>query len=129
VQLLSAQRAALDRALASLLLSRVATGFSALARATEVEPEMAKEVLRYFVRHPQAADSLEGVARWRLLEESVQRYVEGTHQALNWLVAQGFLRKVSSPGAGPIFSLNPDRAAEAEHFLSLAPDRRPPSDG
>ena len=88
---------------------------------------MAKEVLRYFVHNPQAADSLEGVARWRLLEETVQRHVEATHQALNWLVAQGFLRQVTSPGTGPIFSLNAERRGEAERFLDLAPARNRPS--
>lgn len=104
-------------------------GFLALTRATQVEPEMAKEVLRYFVHNPHAADSLEGVARWRLLEEVVQRHVEGTHQALSWLVVQGFLREVSTPGRGAIFSLNPERRAEAERFLGAAPNRSKASGG
>jgi uncharacterized membrane protein YidH (DUF202 family) len=121
--LLAAQRTAPERAVASLLLSAIATGLSALTRATEVQPEMAKEVLRYFVHNPHAADSLEGVARWRLLEEAVRRHVEGTQLALTWLVAQGFLREVSSPGIGPIFSLNPEKRGEAERFLNLAPGR------
>ena len=78
---------------------------------------MAREILRYFLRNPQAADSFEGVARWRLIEEVVQRRVEGTHQALSWLVRHGFLREVSTAGTGAIFSLNPERQAEAERFL------------
>jgi len=90
---------------------------------------MAKEVLRYFVHNPHAADSLEGVARWRLLEDAVQRHVDETHQALSWLVAQGFLRELSSPGTGPIFSLNAERRNEAERFLSSAPSRARPSGG
>jgi hypothetical protein len=85
---------------------------------------MAKEILRYFLRNPQAADSFEGVARWRLLEEVVQRRVEGTHEALSWLVRHGFLREASPAGTGAIFSLNPERQAEAERFLrSVAADR------
>ena len=84
------------------------------------EPELAKEILRYFLRHPQAADSFEGVARWRLIEEVVQRRVEGTHKALSWLVRHGFLREVSTAGTGAIFSLNPERQAEAERFLKSA---------
>jgi hypothetical protein len=78
---------------------------------------MAKEVLRYFLQNPHAADSLEGVAEWRLLEDAVQRRVEGTHRALGWLVRHGFLRHVPTAGTGGIFSLNPERRAEAERFL------------
>jgi hypothetical protein len=36
-----------------------------------------KEVLAYFVRHPHAADDLEGIARWRLLETAVRTRVAG----------------------------------------------------
>jgi len=89
---------------------------------------MAKEILGYFLHNPQAADSLEGIARWRLLEEAVQRRVESTDQALTWLVAHGFLRKVSTAGTGAIFSLNRERQAEAERFLrSVAGARTRPS--
>jgi hypothetical protein len=60
-------------------------------RSPETAPKQAKEVLSYFLRNPQAADTLEGVARWRLLDEPVHRSVEEINQALEWLVAQGFL--------------------------------------
>ena len=46
---------------------------------TYQEPKgIAKEILSYFLRNPQAADNLEGVARWRLLEQTVHRSVEET---------------------------------------------------
>jgi len=86
---------------------------------------MAREILRYFLQNPHAADSLEGVARWRLLEEAVQRRVQGTHQALGWLVRHGFLREVTTAGTGAIFSLNPDRQSEAERFLGSAGSGHP----
>lgn len=88
-----------------------------MTRETYGEPEMARDILRYFLRNPQAADSIEGVARWRLLEEVVQRQVEGTRRALSWLVRHGFLREVSTTSTGAIFSLNPERQGEAERFL------------
>ena len=40
------------------------------------------EILSYFLRNPLAADTLEGVARWRLLDEVVYRKVEETRAAL-----------------------------------------------
>lgn len=82
------------------------------------DPEAVREILRYFVRNPQAADDLEGIARWRLLDELVTRRLEQTERALDWLVARGFLYATVTAGSRPIFSSNPDKAAEAREFLA-----------
>lgn len=82
--------------------------------------DIAKDVLDYFLRHPRAADDLEGVARWRLLSQAIHRGVEETGQALDWLVQQGYLDKVSHSGSGAIFHLRAGQRAEAEAFLARA---------
>jgi hypothetical protein len=82
------------------------------------ERDKARAILSYFVRNPRAADSIEGVVRWRLLEEVVHRTTEETQRALDWLVAEGFLVESTSAGSGPIFHLNPERLGDAERFLS-----------
>jgi hypothetical protein len=79
--------------------------------------DIAKDILSYFLRNPQAADDLEGLARWRLLNQTVHRDVEETSRALDWLVQRGFLGRVSRPGAGTIFRLRSERRAAAEAFL------------
>jgi hypothetical protein len=89
-----------------------------LAANPKTDPQVAKEILEYFVRNPQAADSLEGIARWRLLDEVIRRRVEETHRALAWLVRQNFLSQTTVTGAEPIFSLNTGKRAEAEAFLA-----------
>jgi len=45
--------------------------------------EPTKEILRYFLRHPQAADTLEGIVRWRLLEERVERTLALGHEPVS----------------------------------------------
>jgi hypothetical protein len=79
---------------------------------------IAKEILGYFLRRPHAADTLEGIARWRLLDERIHRRVDEIDQALAWLVEEGFLFQESAPGSQPIFSLNDAKAAEADDFLT-----------
>ena len=76
-----------------------------------------KQILNYFVRNRNAADSLEGVARWRLLEEQVQRSLQQTDTALKWLVAKRYLEVIKPAGSVPLFRLDPDRRAEALKFL------------
>lgn len=83
---------------------------------------IAKDILSYFLRNPQAADDLEGVARWRLLNQTVHRDVEETSQALDWLVQHGFLGRVSRAGSGTIFRLLPEHRVAAEEFVSETED-------
>lgn len=87
---------------------------------TESEPErqIVKQILSYFVRNPKAADSLEGVTHWRLLEEQVHRTFQETEKALSWLVTQGFLQEIQGSGSARIFRLNPERSKDAVQFLS-----------
>jgi hypothetical protein len=82
-----------------------------------VEPELAREILNYFLRHPQAADDLEGLARWRLMREKVRRTIEQTDEAIRWLVAKGFLEEIVTPG-GRVFRLKGRRSRESQEFSS-----------
>jgi hypothetical protein len=85
-------------ALASVLLRGRRT--NQLAKNQPIDPKMAREILRYFVRNPQATDSLEGMARWRLMDEAVRRKLDGTATALEWLMAQGCLTSSISTSMG-----------------------------
>lgn len=75
-------------------------------------------MLGYFFRNPQAADTLKGVARWRLLEETVRQGIAETEKALDWLVKEGYLTRVSTPYTEPIYELNRDARARAKEFLT-----------
>ena len=83
----------------------------------DAEPAIVKQILNYFVRNRNAADSLEGVARWRLLEEQIQRSLQQTEAALKWLVAKGYLQEIKPAGSVHLFRLAQDRQAKALKFL------------
>jgi len=87
-----------------------------LTRAEE-EQDLVRQILSYFVRNPNAADTLEGITRWRLLEEHLHRSLQETESALAWLVAQGFLDEVKTTGAPPLFRLRPERRADVLSFV------------
>jgi hypothetical protein len=82
------------------------------------ELEIVKQILNYFLRNSKAADTLEGIARWRLLEEQVHRSFQQTESALTWLVQQGFLEEVETVGSSRIFRLAPQNQENAARFLS-----------
>ncbi len=93
--------------------------------SSEVEPEIARQVLNYFVNNPQAADSLEGIARWRLLAEQLHRSLRQTDAAIAWLVEQGFLQQIEPVSSVRLYRLDPKHQAEAVRFL--ASTRTPPA--
>jgi hypothetical protein len=82
------------------------------------KPQIAKQVLSYFIRNPKAMDSLEGIARWRLLQERIHGTVQETNVALTWLVKEGYLDEVRNPGAEPLYLLNVAQTDRALTFLA-----------
>ncbi len=77
----------------------------------------AQEILSYFLRNPAAVDSMEGIARWRLLEQAIHRTVLETEAALKWLVEQGYLMQIEHRRSRPLFRLNPQKQKAAESLL------------
>jgi uncharacterized membrane protein len=76
------------------------------------------DVIRYFVEHPEAADSLEGIARWRILERKLHETVHETAVAVDWLVGRGVLQQIDTPGGRQLYRLPSDRLGDAERLLA-----------
>ncbi|MDF2177344.1 hypothetical protein P2G88_03680 [Aliiglaciecola sp. CAU 1673] len=55
--------------------------------------DVAWEILRYIQRHPDCADSVEGVVQWWLLRERYKLGLEQVQRALDELCAKGYLDK------------------------------------
>jgi len=89
-----------------------------LPQPSDVELEIVTQLLSYFVRNRHAVDSLEGLTRWRLLEEQIHRSLQRTEAALRWLVSRGFLEEVKLTGSIPLFRLDASHIDEALKFLT-----------
>jgi hypothetical protein len=104
------------------LAARVLMEYAEVALArhdTALDNEVVKQVLGYFVRNPRTADTLEGIARWRLLEERVQKSLLQTEAAIDWLVGEKYLEEVTVAGSKEaIFRLNPERRSDAVRLLA-----------
>ncbi len=81
------------------------------------EVKIAKDILKYFLRNPAATDDLEGIARWRLLDEKVHQSLRETNRALDWLVKRGLLLAESRSVSGTLFRLNNEKRSEIESLL------------
>lgn len=76
-----------------------------------------RETLAYFLRNPAALDSLEGIARWRLLEQTIHQKLVETQNALEWLVSRGYVVEEARPSTPRMFRLNPEKLQEAESLV------------
>jgi hypothetical protein len=95
-----------------------------VSKAATRPSRRARDILRHYINNPQTADSLEGIAGWRLLEDIVQRRVIETDAALRWLVEYGYLKRRALRGSPPVYRLNPDRRTDAEQLLGRRPRSR-----
>lgn len=94
-----------------------------MQRLTRSQTDVARKILAYFLRNPDAADTAEGVARWRVMDEQIRYSVRETLVALKWLVAKGYLQESSSRSSGAIFRLRADRSDETRK-LAFGPRPR-----
>ena len=79
--------------------------------------EIAKQILGFFLQNPDVVDSFGGIARWRLLEDEVNRSLANTEAALNWLIQNGFLIEEKIAGSQSVYRLNAGKRDEAEGLL------------
>ena len=74
------------------------------AEDSQRERELARCLLDYLSEHPQATDTLEGIAEWWVMREQVRVDVKLLERVLRRLTEQGFLEEVHG-GSQVRFSL------------------------
>jgi hypothetical protein len=72
------------------------------ARLREVETA----VLAYLQKHPEAADTLEGIVSWWLPQQRYETDRERIERVLSELVTRGKLRCEHLPGGAALYALN-----------------------
>ena len=55
------------------------------------EKELADAIMAYLTEHPDAADTLEGIAEWWLMRQRVRVEVDSLQNALDQLTETGYL--------------------------------------
>jgi Fe2+ or Zn2+ uptake regulation protein len=76
-----------------------------------------KEIMSYLITHPEAQDTLEGIAEWWLLHERIALGIAEVKRALEKLVSAGFLIEVSASDGRKRYQLNKERQSEIVKIL------------
>lgn len=89
---------------------------------TSDRDEIQLEILHHLAAHPEAEDTLEGIAEWWLLERTIERRLREVEAALERLVAEGLLERRGGADARSRYRLSDRRGDE---FPRLLADRAP----
>ncbi len=74
-------------------------------------------ILDYLVSHPEAQDTVEGIAEWWLLEQHIRRVSGEVKQAMVELAAKGFVLERRGEDGRVCYRLNPRKRAEVAQLL------------
>ena len=74
-------------------------------------------ILRYLLRHPNAQDTLEGIAEWWIMEEQIYQKYREVEEALKILVNQNLIVKTQYANSDILYSLNNDKKALIETIV------------
>ena len=80
-------------------------------------PRIAHEILAYLAEHPDAQDTLEGIAEWWLLERCIRRRLDEVQEAIGVLVSEGLVTERIQADAQPRYQVNPQRLPQIEELL------------
>lgn len=79
--------------------------------------EIARAILRYLKEHPEAKDTLDGIAQWSLVREWAERRRGEVERAMAFLVSKKLVVQTSRTGLAPCYQFNNEKAKEISSML------------
>jgi predicted transcriptional regulator len=83
--------------------------------------ETSYEILSYLVKHPDALDTLEGVAEWWVFAEKIRRRTLQVEQALAELVSKGLVIERKGRDGRSHYRVNRRKLREISSILKQSP--------
>ena len=83
--------------------------------------EIVREILGYLVEHPDAQDTLEGIAQWWIPEQGIRTQIGNIKKAIAELVAQELVLERRGKDSRVHYRINALNRKKIESFLKSAP--------
>jgi hypothetical protein len=81
------------------------------------EKQIARDILSYLKKHPEAKDTLDGITQWWLLEEWNHRMRLRVQNAVSFLLSKDLIFETQRQGSPPYYQLNRQKRAEIAKIL------------
>jgi hypothetical protein len=76
-----------------------------------------RHILHYLIEHPHAKDTLQGLHRWWLPGGVMAWEEEAVQEALDMLMARGWLTQRQITSSRNLYGMNQDKLEEIQEFL------------
>lgn len=77
-----------------------------MKQGSDADLEIARVVLRYLQDHPDAKDTLQGIAQWWILRECAERKMSEVEEGVSVLLAKGWIVEMRREGLPSYYGLN-----------------------
>jgi hypothetical protein len=67
---------------------------------------LSQKILNYLKKHPQAGDTLEGIAMWWLAQQRIDEIVDEVAETLDILIKKGSVQALESQSGVTIYKVN-----------------------
>ena len=81
------------------------------------DSRLARIILQYLSRYPQAKDTQEGITTWWLQRHRIEHTVQMFSSALEFLVARDLIVECRGPDLRPYYRINPQQRGEIARIL------------
>ncbi|OLE50902.1 MAG: hypothetical protein AUG51_25715 [Acidobacteria bacterium 13_1_20CM_3_53_8] len=81
------------------------------------EQVIAYNILSYLSKHKEAQDTLEGIAQWWLLQQTVEQHLLHVKKALAMLIEQNLVLVLEGKGTEARYVINSEKSAEISKLL------------
>jgi hypothetical protein len=88
----------------------------------QTRSQVARAILDYFHKHPDAQDTLSGIAQWWLTDEKVKARKVTIQAALDELIARGFVLAHKGKDSQIRYRMNEQRLNDIEALLDQGTD-------
>ena len=87
---------------------------------------LAYDILAYLNEHGDAQDTVEGIAEWWLMRQSLSRYASSVEETLDGLVEAGLVLRQRAGDSRVLYQLNRQKAQEVRRLLAQESGRQEP---
>ncbi len=85
--------------------------------SSEEGSRLARAVLQYLSRYPEAKDTQEGITTWWLQGHRIEQTVRALSEVLEFLVARDLILECRGPDSRPYYRINSRQREEIARFL------------
>ncbi len=82
--------------------------------------EISQEILQYLRKHPDASDTLEGIAEWWLLSQRITHTLKRVRTAVLELLEEGWIIEIKGENSTIRYRLNPNKHGRGKSYISKA---------